>query len=129
MSKTPWTPGPWRVDPRYPGDVQTVDSRFEICTPWYAEMAARTCFPQGEPISQETAKANARLIAAAPEMAEVLECLANMARHFPNIPTYGNRPRTGNIYTVADGQGEASITVEDLHRAAALLARIRGETP
>lgn len=78
-------------------------------------------------VNSENADHYGELFAAAPEMAEVLECMANMARHFPNIPTYGNRPRTGTIYTVADGQGEASITVEDLHRAAALLARIRGD--
>lgn len=111
MSKTPWTPGPWRVDPRYPGDVQTADSRFEICTPWHVEMTGHACAPQGEPISNETAKANACLIAAAPEMAEFAEKVVSISN--------------GGVDTVAFLVALNRLAKE----GAALLARIRGETP
>lgn len=130
MSETPWTPGPWIVrvagKANLPYGITAPDQPYDRkggirdITRW----AAITL-----PSSKE-GQANARLIAAAPEMAEALECLAAMAAHFPTVKTYGNRPRSGAIYSVSDMHlGEAAITVEDLHRAAALLSRIRGDMP
>jgi hypothetical protein len=107
------TPGPWRIEEQQGG------WRVEPSGIWIGSSTAR---PRAEN------EANARLIAAAPEMAEALECLAAMAAHFPTVKTYGNRVRSGAIYSVSDMHlGEAAITVEDLHRAAALLSRIRGD--
>jgi len=110
----PWTPGPWRVlhgDTIFPMDSEALS------------IAATTR-------QRPERKANARLIQHAPEMAEALECLARMAERFPAERIYGTRPRSGAIYTVADVEhGEASITVEDLHRARAILSRIRGDAP
>jgi len=66
MSKTPWTPGPWEVLPLQ-------DGRRAIYTD--AEMGFIGDVFGWEEDDPEQAEANARLIAAAPEMAEVLECL------------------------------------------------------
>lgn len=111
-----WTPAPWVAVPagQYAGGVEI-------------EASGNPLMVQGR---SERAKANRRLIAEAPAMAEALECLAAMAAHFPTVKTYGTRPRSGAIYSVSDMHlGEAAITVEDLHRAAAILARINGDAP
>jgi hypothetical protein len=103
-----------------------IDVTHNVKTP--GAITHALCRVQARASWVEEATANARLIAAAPEMAEALECLAAMAAHFPTVKTYGNRPRSGAIYSVSDMHlGEAAITVEDLHRAAALLSRIRGD--
>lgn len=58
------------------------------------------------------------------KMRDALRPLADMAPHFPTTRTYGNRPSAGVIYEVESPQcGVASINVEHLHDAAALLAR------
>lgn len=120
MSATPWTPGPWRAESDGIRPViRALPQNYEIAT-----------IHRWAPPNDDSYNANARLIAAAPEMAEALECLAAMAAHFPTVKTYGTRPRSGAIYSVSDMHlGEAAITVEDLHRAAALLSRIRGDAP
>lgn len=57
-----------------------------------------------------------------------LKPLADMAVHFPARRTYGNRPTTGEIYEVESPQaGVASITVEHLRAAAALLVSTEAE--
>jgi len=118
----PWTAGPWFLN------VKQLNIFYrEQGTSGKTALLAKAYAPNGD---ENAARANARLIAAAPEMAEVLECLARMAEHFPAERIYGTRVRSGAIYTVEDVEhGEASITVEDLHRARTLLSRIRGETP
>jgi hypothetical protein len=72
---TAFTPGPWRVDPAYAADVQTADGRLEICT---AE-AAGYQFSDGydSPNCVTEAHANARLIAAAPELVEACQAAWN----------------------------------------------------
>ena len=118
MSKPAWTPGPWVFgsDGQRPAIRATAEA-YEIAT-----------VHRWVPPFDDSYEANARLIAEAPAMAEALECLAAMAAHFPTVKTYGTRPRSGAIYSVSDMHlGEAAITVEDLHRAAAILARINGE--
>ena len=48
------------------------------------------------------------------------------AARFPREATYGNRPRSGTVYSCAShGLADAEITVEALHAAAALLAQGR----
>jgi len=115
----PWTPAPWHA---------TTSGNYVMAG--YAAGGYPIARMDDLEAPHSLREGNARLVAAAPEMAEVLECLARMAEHFPAERIYGTRPRSGAIYTVADVEhGEASITVEDLHRARAILARIRGETP
>jgi hypothetical protein len=62
------TPGPWRVDPDYPTDVQSVDGPLEICT------TNRFVLLGGvKPKSLAETVANALLIAAAPELLKALK--------------------------------------------------------
>lgn len=58
-----WTAGPWRVDPNANCDVQTADGRLEIATTHQGVL-------RGGKSDAACARANARLIAAAPTMAE-----------------------------------------------------------
>ena len=66
MSKFKHTPGPWKVDPNYPHDIQTESGVIEIATTSIA-------LSGGLPAKYEDRKANARLIAAAPELLEALQ--------------------------------------------------------
>lgn len=102
MSKTPWTPGPWIIGQpaKHPTSVQK-----EMENGWLATVA--NC----ESLTLEDAEclANARLIAAAPELVEALEALAI---HTEDMHIICNRPAEDS---------------ESLTKARALLARIRGE--
>jgi hypothetical protein len=72
------TPGPWRVDPCYKADVQTADGCIEICTVDGDGANYSTGAPHGlYTPSRSSALANARLIAAAPELLEALRELAD----------------------------------------------------
>lgn len=63
------TPGPWRVDPSYAADVQSGDGALEIaCT--HPEILT-----DGKAPGFEECCANARLIAAAPDLLEALQYL------------------------------------------------------
>ena len=84
------TPGPRRVDPNYDADIQTADGRLEIAMVDISDIADNVA-PEAE------AAANARLIAAAPEL---LEALAALLAHLEQdeqdavmgifgAPTYG----------------------------------------
>lgn len=62
------TPGPWRVDPVYPHEIQSDDGGLEIALAMRREVAGKIVqFPKNAP-TDEQAEANARLIAAAPEL-------------------------------------------------------------
>ena len=90
----PWTPGPWRVSGKGTVRASRADGTFEE---WVAQ------------VSRWNRSANARLIAASPTMADLLERA---------IPALWFMAATGNADAVA------------MHNEArALLSRIRGETP
>lgn len=56
---------------------------------------------------------------------DALRPFAALAAHFPTVRKYGNRPTTGDIFSCDSGkESVASITVEDLHKAANLIAEI-----
>lgn len=60
------------------------------------------------------------------ELLAALKPFANMAKHFPQTPKYGNRPYTGEIMSMnPGGDDEASITVEDLHAAKAAIEKAK----
>ena len=70
MSK--FTPGPWAVAYLDRNDQRVVQAEYiEICTCWHHSIGS---------IGQEM-EANARLIAAAPEMYEALKALVNAVPH------------------------------------------------
>lgn len=63
-----WTPGPWRVDPDFAADVQNADGTLEIATALHSPNMSN--WP-----SELEQHANARLIAAAPELVEALRAI------------------------------------------------------
>lgn len=110
MSK--WTPGPWSIDE---------DTRHGMS--WNRHITAkgnqRICF-MAHGYSGERDQANARLISLAPEMAEVLQELLEMAKyaHFDNGVTDG----TGTIneaehwYSIAADKASAILTKLEVWR-------------
>lgn len=90
MAETPWTPGPWQTE----YDVLEGDWGWRIKTP-------------GADHSDVDRKADARLIAAAPEMAELLTTIAEGMTHPDSDAEWVSRTK-----------GEAR----------ALVSRIRGES-
>jgi hypothetical protein len=70
-----FTPGPWRVDPRNWGDIQTDDGK-EIGSAFELGNVGEEWLITGDiPWPAPVARANARLIAAAPDLYEALELL------------------------------------------------------
>jgi hypothetical protein len=81
-AKVEHTPGPWRVDSRH--DIQTADGKTEIGTADYDSLAQQYGWLGaagfGAHVSSDVAAANARLIAASPELLVALK----YARRFLN---------------------------------------------
>jgi hypothetical protein len=104
MSGNPWTPGPWFAQPGFLTIYNMSDGTSGL-----------TCAVASVLVDQpgiEQANANARLIAAAPEMAEALEECAN-------------RLKRAAIHLGSDEEfAEAAVA-----KYRALLARIRGDAP
>jgi hypothetical protein len=73
MAKTAHTPGPWHVVP-----PTRAEHRWVIGT--RDESSVASCEPIGPWVSNEEADANARLIAAAPDMADALPELLKLIR-------------------------------------------------
>ncbi|MCJ2084438.1 hypothetical protein MKK88_00310 [Methylobacterium sp. E-005] len=68
------TPGPWAVDPEFEGDVQAERATIEIASAW--DNSAPRIRKQGRHApSEDECVANARLIAAAPDMLSALRCV------------------------------------------------------
>ncbi len=70
MSKTMFTPGPWKMHPKtemiqQPGNPPSFEISSEVGSYWIAQVQANAPYVK-------TCEANARLIAAAPEMYEAL---------------------------------------------------------
>lgn len=74
MSKQSHTPGPWHVEKTRQGTAILDDAQFGRWTQIAMAYQANDVFGDGEKriISHDEAKANAHLIAAAPEMLEAL---------------------------------------------------------
>jgi hypothetical protein len=74
---TQHTPGPWTVGTKHPGRV--FSQHFNV---------AFTTIPQDEGTETEEEKANARLIAAAPEMLKALKFISDALRDSPDFKEY-----------------------------------------
>lgn len=86
MSKTPWTPGPWRVECGTTliwGDCKTVDKDgYDRMGKPVAKVKHTAIWARERDVMQPQEQgANARLIAAAPEMADILDQLSCIDRH------------------------------------------------
>ena len=108
-----WTKGPWRVDPRHWGDIQAANGELEISASWHEAMIGEVIEIGGRsaPPAHE-ARANARLIAAAPDLAEALEKL---------LADY--------VALVGAARVIAPDEIDVVIAARAALAKARGETP
>lgn len=114
---TPWTPGPWRVEQGTllvwgacdPDDSSSYGMGYPVCVGCQPAAWAKN----DKPMPEEQA-ANARLIAAAPEMAELFEQWIEPYRGLSN----------GELSVIFGDKVRHTIT-----ETRALLARIKGETP
>ena len=120
MSKGKWTAGPWRV---CCGMVETADNNGPDCGNEHnaipiARMDRETSFTR--PVVRD---ANARLIAEAPAMAEIIRLVIPLLAEYVE---YGESMRAlGRGFTGTDADGfDASYAISD---ARAILARINGE--
>lgn len=73
-----WTPGPWKVDTPYDNDITSTVGGGDICTTLNVEVVGRELtVADTVKASREEAWANARLIAAAPDMVSALDTYAD----------------------------------------------------
>ena len=118
---TQHTPGPWRVDPDHCRDVQTADGAIEICLAEGGEPYGKNLFSVP---SMEEAHANARLIAAAPDM---LDELKNLRRAYVNLLESGR-----DRIVFLGGQCDPILTMVEndphLKSSEAVIAKATGET-
>lgn len=70
MKETKFTPGPWKVDPKYSRDIQAPDG-LDVATCCLSILNRKVT-------TEEESIANARLIAASPDMYEALKDLLDM---------------------------------------------------
>lgn len=123
MTQTAHTPGPWQQfdnggctsDTRHCYGVEYSDVVWGPSGPGHGAIA--DCSPHGQPATDET-RANARLVAAAPDMLEALKLCLEAFRHtdFSN----GNTDPTGSI---DEGRVFASRMMADID---ALIAKATG---
>tara|TARA_R100001594_G_scaffold79484_1_gene114158 strand:+ start:651 stop:947 length:297 start_codon:yes stop_codon:yes gene_type:complete len=71
-----YTPGPWEASEGHPSDVWHVD----MPNRWYSVIVSRGEDDWDMPV--EEVQANARLIAAAPDMLEILRGIVNNAQYY-----------------------------------------------
>lgn len=112
------TPGPWRVA-MYLGGAWTVTSS-PLSEPRGGEIVEVVYGPNGG-----TSKANARLIAAAPEL--YAACEAAIA-YDDAIAACGNDPRQMSSFCTAQGDTLDSLYEDWIRKSTAALARARGES-
>ena len=111
MADTPWTPGPWR---NVAGELVGADGQRVVLAAFRGGLVSAHGNPR--------AVANTAIAEAAPEMAEVLEELASDLEAEINANArYAYRDR----YPTEQKAWERDM--EPVHRARALLARIKGK--
>ena len=100
MEEKRFTPGPWKTDERYDDSTEIVDSKG------FSHVTAEPCAillgwdehfqhwgdskEAHRDISREEQRANARLIAAAPELLEALQCLFDDYKELADSGDAGN---------------------------------------
>jgi hypothetical protein len=99
----PWTPGPWLVNGK--GSIRGPNLSGRVLG-WIAQ------------VNWQNRQANARLIAAAPEMADELASAAAVFEHYAALHLAKGTP---------DGNEKAQANAKHAGRIRALLARIRGD--
>lgn len=108
-----WTPGPWEIEQPQNFALQIVHGDFPTRHQDVAQIPLDQADEYDTP--EQEARANARLIAAAPDMAEALESLL---RYFEDL--YGDNVLPDNTPT------DLKATMGELRRARAALSKARG---
>lgn len=73
MTKAKHTSGPWTVPEKFPSEVERSDGKT-VASCWHQHAVGKTVTLEDvAPVSLSESRANARLIAAAPELLEALE--------------------------------------------------------
>ena len=107
-----WTPGPWKAQHEFDFDPTYIMAANGL-------IVAASCCDDDAPQDPQEVLANARLIAAAPEMAEALQMLVLVLADLAKHPAFEDDAPEFN-----DG-GDAR---EAMKQARAILARINGNT-
>lgn len=128
MSTAKHTPGPWHHDTRgYPHpDVKAANGRNIACT-WGVNNQPKT--PGAAKAQKEIARANARLIAAAPELlAELINCRNELACLAAELRSSVTVPGTEEIL---DDEDRSLCEFEEsrVARLDALIAKATGAKP
>ena len=129
MSETKHTAGPWHAccadtDAHY---IFAPDGETVICKPWANDPEWKE-FDVMQPILKRDEKlANARLIAASPELLEALIPFANYLTVMEAMG--GTTPKSGPIWGCHSKAGDAEISVEDMKAARAAIAKATEKQP
>ena len=118
MSETPWTPGPWFASDWSLDDgpnATTIESRKHTGSTWWPGGVEKVRI--ADTADGVNPLADARLIAAAPELAEALEKLLEY------------EPARAEIRPDAKGDRQHAEAVAVFAAARAALAKAKGETP
>lgn len=102
------TPGPWVIDPLFPTDVQTSNGGTEIATMVQRERRFAANHPNAADFP--VTFANARLIAAAPELLEAPQTLRRICSDIPAIelnPKFAEASRAA-LAAIAKATGGAA---------------------
>ncbi len=150
----PWTPGPWRWEVNLKGrTVQLCGGlrpKYDLTVMGFARWGmgsaaprfidARNIMHRCETMAvtvpgrehhadwfRTIDHPDARLIAAAPDLAEALEPFVAFFEVYLTLgaPT----PKKGLVYSIASRAGERDLTTEHFEAARAALSKARGETP
>lgn len=114
-----YTPGPWRSDPNSVTGSVWAGNEF-VASVYPNAPTDASVFDEWPRLGE--LRANARLIAAAPEL---LEALQPFARYLEVLQEMGgNTPKTGPYMAVSSSiAGDAEITVEDMIAARAAIRK------
>lgn len=121
MNEIKHTPGPWEVGDLDPAGQRIVrQQHLEICTCWHHSVGS---------IEREM-EANARLIAAAPDMLDALRPFAAYAALRdavdPGLPD--DMPIIAYTSSLGRDAEKARITLGDLRKAVAIIAKAEGRS-
>ena len=94
---TKHTPGPWMIDPKYLSEIQTADDKT-ICSAWHQHASGQEIVVTGVlECSLEESAANAKLIAAAPDLLEVLKAFVDETVDYATINKLGDPEKQHNV--------------------------------
>lgn len=104
MSAAAHTPGPWRVDPAQDIDIQSANGKIEIAVALSQSLDGVRFTFAGKMPSKKTTLANARLIAAAPDLLAALQMLHEIDDDYGIDLTEQQRDQMHDALAKAEGR-------------------------